>query len=1265
MKRTYLITVCLVLLGAVSSFATTWSVPNDYTTIESALASALPGDIILVDDGTYTPPSTLTINKSVTLIGNTEVGVIVDLSAVGGYGISVSAADVTLENFTMLPPTPNYPIHASGTGSLPNGLDNLTLRSITIIGVHQRTAFDVHGYNHVVLSHLTAGDATGGNGVQVTGCVDVTMDNITTMNNAWGSIAIYSSGPTFLNRGSDDITIDGNSGSLGEVNLYSQDEFGLFNTNIIVNGYGYLVSNPNVLPGYGFYKNTEAEAFITALAFGGAPGTVIASLTGGPWLVAPGMLIQDAIDAADSGDSISVQTGHFEEQLHIDKDNLTLVGAGTSNTFIDSPVQLLLGYNNGINNFPVVFVDHAVGVGLKDLTVDGLGRGNNNVIFHGIGYLNSGGTLDAIHVTGITDTPFSATEHGNGIIIDIYDGGPYTMVMSDVDVDGFQQTGIVLAGEGLDATLNNTDITGVGPTAVIAQNGLEVAWGATGVANGCSVSDLSYDGSYFTSSGVLGYNGDTFRLVSCDFDAIQTSVYFQDMSAELNLCTLTNPTYDGIYVISSGAKAFDKNLLPRREANPFSTRDTGKTKAGVSLLIEDTSIVGADLAGTWGVTCWGDGPVGLTMNDCVVSNWDHGLAFYNLGSGTINSTVRGTEILDNTTYGAWTNTTNDQDCRGNWWGHYSGPLHLVTNPTALGDEITDHILYDQWLGTAGIAVLPPVNGPVNCSTAIILQFHYTPDPVYAPPLRGYEITFTTNSLLSFGSGDISDSGALAAIGLHFFDVIDNLDGTFTVNDGLLGTTPGLTVDDDLFSVTVTATGSGTGEVTILSVKLRDLNNAEINSEVTGAIVTADCTPPPAVENIVAVTGHEKVDVSWDMSDESDVDHYEIYRGVWYDNASPYTSAYPEFDDLAGETVPPRPTTYGTMDLGEWVLAGTTAVGVLNFTDTFAPRGVYYYEVFAVDALDNASLPAAANDRAANYWLGDINLVGAYDGVVDGTDVVVFGSAYGSTETDGFYNDEVDIGPTDDNSGFGYPTTDSVIDFEDLMILAQNYGVVSPRLPGNDDVSVVLSWSKTGESTWTLVLLEPCVGLKGVRVSANLPIGVTCAVTPGTLMESQGNPFFLDNIQTHGLDAGMALLGRGFTIDGVGEILQVTGPAGMALEAPLITARGRDNQELRVKTSTDTIDLPSALALGKNYPNPFNPSTTIAYDLPQTSNVRLGVYALDGHLVRELVNESVTAGKHQAIWNGRDSEERLVASGTYVIRLKANDTSIMRKVLLMK
>jgi hypothetical protein len=90
------------------------------------------------------------------------------------------------------------------------------------------------------------------------------------------------------------------------------------------------------------------------------------------------------------------------------------------------------------------------------------------------------------------------------------------------------------------------------------------------------------------------------------------------------------------------------------------------------------------------------------------------------------------------------------------------------------------------------------------------------------------------------------------------------------------------------------------------------------------------------------------------------------------------------------------------------------------------------------------------------------------------------------------------------------------------------------------------------------------------------------------------------------------------------------------------------------------------ALGlRNHPNPFNPSTTLVYDLPAPAHVRLDVYDVQGRLVRTLVDEVQPAGEKTVVWDGRDDRGAALASGAYVASIEAGGHAQSRKLMLIK
>jgi len=88
-------------------------------------------------------------------------------------------------------------------------------------------------------------------------------------------------------------------------------------------------------------------------------------------------------------------------------------------------------------------------------------------------------------------------------------------------------------------------------------------------------------------------------------------------------------------------------------------------------------------------------------------------------------------------------------------------------------------------------------------------------------------------------------------------------------------------------------------------------------------------------------------------------------------------------------------------------------------------------------------------------------------------------------------------------------------------------------------------------------------------------------------------------------------------------------------------------------------------LFSNYPNPFNPTTTITYEIPRASKVILTIYNTLGQKIKTLVNKQQTAGRYELVWDGRNETEQEVASGIYLYQLKAGDFVETKKMILMR
>ncbi len=93
--------------------------------------------------------------------------------------------------------------------------------------------------------------------------------------------------------------------------------------------------------------------------------------------------------------------------------------------------------------------------------------------------------------------------------------------------------------------------------------------------------------------------------------------------------------------------------------------------------------------------------------------------------------------------------------------------------------------------------------------------------------------------------------------------------------------------------------------------------------------------------------------------------------------------------------------------------------------------------------------------------------------------------------------------------------------------------------------------------------------------------------------------------------------------------------------------------------------PQACMLFQNYPNPFNSSTIIKYDLPESDQVSLKIYNIEGKLVTELVNKIQLAGVYQVIWDGKDNHQETVTSGIYFCQFKTRQYWQTVRLILLK
>jgi len=120
----------------------------------------------------------------------------------------------------------------------------------------------------------------------------------------------------------------------------------------------------------------------------------------------------------------------------------------------------------------------------------------------------------------------------------------------------------------------------------------------------------------------------------------------------------------------------------------------------------------------------------------------------------------------------------------------------------------------------------------------------------------------------------------------------------------------------------------------------------------------------------------------------------------------------------------------------------------------------------------------------------------------------------------------------------------------------------------------------------------------------------------------------------------------------------------------VRARGVANDDVDVSITVtsgapEPTDLPNMSMLVKNYPNPFNPTTTLGYAVARSGQVCIRIYDMRGLVVDTLVNEPKSPGFYSVVWDGTNAAGLRLASGVYVARLTTEDQTDTHRMTLVK
>jgi parallel beta-helix repeat protein len=317
----------------------------------------------------------------------------------------------------------------------------------------------------------------------------------------------------------------------------------------------------------------------------------------------PCATIGHALSQAASGATIKVAAGNYPEQLVINK-NVSITGV-VNQTIIDPSMLPVADSDTDSSQLQYAIVDATSGatVNLTNLTIDGQAAQNQFTSclddFVGVYYHDASGTMTGDTVTNIELPPFLfGCQQGLGVYVASDAGHSSSVGMNYDSVTNYDKNGITCDDPGTDCSITGSAVTGIGPTGLIAQNGIQFYDADGGSVMGSTVSGDSYTGGFVTAAGLLVISTGTLNISGNTVSNSDVNIYLgtDGTGPAAGVWSVTSNTVTGATdKVPGGSAGFGDGIQLDSTSNPVTIKGntvTGGAENGISVF----SATGATLS---------------------------------------------------------------------------------------------------------------------------------------------------------------------------------------------------------------------------------------------------------------------------------------------------------------------------------------------------------------------------------------------------------------------------------------------------------------------------------------------------------------------------------------------------------------------------------------------------------------------------------------------------------------------------------------------